>query len=475
MNKKIKSAIYYVTLLVVISLCVLVPEDLPSRSMIMAGSMLVFAIVNWICETVPIAITSLSIIALVPFTGMMNFALAIEKSFGNTVFAFFLGVLLLSFAFKETKLGQLITQALFRLFGKKARSIVLGIMIAGAALAMWITEVAAAAVVFPIAMSIWEKTKGHRHHAAFGKALMLGVAWGCAFGGVATPIATGANLIAVNYLESQCGIVVTFLEWMCIGLPISVALTLVGWILLTFRLPDEQMVDSDTETLVYGRREKALTAVFATAIVLWTVGSKIGLSSHHVALLAALALFLPGIEVLEWKKAISSISWDSIMLIASGIAGDVEDGKARMMEALRSGAGLKKLREMIVAQGGDGSVCDDVNNLPQAAYKVDVPSPAAGYVAKMDTTAIGYAAPGLGAGRVKKTDVIDPAVGLVMQVRLGDYVRKGDALATLYINQPEQAREATARLQAAITLTQEQPELPPLVYAAVSPEGIVRA
>ena len=170
-----------------------------------------------------------------------------------------------------------------------------------------------------------------------------------------------------------------------------------------------------------------------------------------------------------------SLELGSRMLIASGIAEDVEDGKARMMEALRSGAGLKKLREMIVAQGGDGSVCDDVNNLPQAAYKVDVPSPAAGYVAKMDTTAIGYAAQGLGAGRVKKTDVIDPAVGLVMQVRLGDYVSEGDALATLYINQPEQAREATARLQAAITLTQEQPELPPLVYAAVSPEGIVRA
>ena len=170
-----------------------------------------------------------------------------------------------------------------------------------------------------------------------------------------------------------------------------------------------------------------------------------------------------------------SLELGSRMLIASGIAEDVEDGKARMMEALRSGAGLKKLREMIVAQGGDGSVCDDVNNLPQAAYKVDVPAPAAGYVAKMDTTAIGYAAQGLGAGRVKKTDVIDPAVGLVMQVRLGDYVKKGDALATLYINQPEQAKEATARLQAAITLTQEQPELPPLVYAAVSPEGIVRA
>ena len=115
-----------------------------------------------------------------------------------------------------------------------------------------------------------------------------------------------------------------------------------------------------------------------------------------------------------------------------------------------------------------------VNNLPQAAYKVDVPAPVSGYVAKMDTTAIGYAAQGLGAGRVKKTDEIDPAVGLIMRVRLGDYVNAGDALATLYINRMELAQAAGEKLTAAISIAEEKPELPPLVYAAVSPEGVVR-
>lgn len=169
-----------------------------------------------------------------------------------------------------------------------------------------------------------------------------------------------------------------------------------------------------------------------------------------------------------------SLELGSRMLVAAGIAKDVADGKARMEEALRSGAGLGKLREMLEAQGGDGRVCEDTAYLPQAAHTVDVPALTSGYVARMDTTALGYAAQGLGAGRAKKTDEIDPAVGFVMQVRLGDYVKAGEPLATLYVNKLELADDAAAKLQAAIVLEEARPELPPLIYAAVSPEGVVR-
>ena len=162
------------------------------------------------------------------------------------------------------------------------------------------------------------------------------------------------------------------------------------------------------------------------------------------------------------------------MLVAAGIARDVDDGKARMKHALESGAGLAKLKEMIAAQGGDAGVCDDVTRLPQAKHLVPVPAPHDGYVADMDTTAIGYCAQDLGAGRKQKTDVIDPAVGLVMNVRIGDFVKQGDALATLHLNKPEQAERAIARMQQAVKLTADKPAIPPLVYASVSPEGVAR-
>lgn len=170
-----------------------------------------------------------------------------------------------------------------------------------------------------------------------------------------------------------------------------------------------------------------------------------------------------------------SLELGSRMLVACGVAKDVEDGKARMMDALRSGAGLRKLAEMIRAQGGDARVCEETAYLPHAAYKISVPALMDGYVAKMDTTAIGYCAQELGAGRRTKDDVIDPAVGMVMDVRLGDYVKAGDSLATLYLNKRELAAGAVEKMQKAIMISVDKPELPPLVYAAVSQEGVIRA
>ncbi len=167
-----------------------------------------------------------------------------------------------------------------------------------------------------------------------------------------------------------------------------------------------------------------------------------------------------------------SLELGSRMLVAGGVVRDVDEGRARMQAAIDSGAGLAKLREMIEAQGGDGRVCDDVDWLPHAAYKISVPALRDGYVGKMDTTEIGYCAQMLGAGRRKKTDEIDPAVGIVMDVRIGDRVRTGDSLATLYLNRRELANEAVERMQRAITISDEKPEKPPLIYASVSPEGV---
>ncbi len=169
-----------------------------------------------------------------------------------------------------------------------------------------------------------------------------------------------------------------------------------------------------------------------------------------------------------------SLALGSRMLVAAGVAADAAQGRARMTQALRSGAGLEKLREMIAAQGGDARVCDDVTRLPQAAHVIPVTAQADGYVSRMDTAKIGYCAQALGAGRQKKADVIDPAVGLVMDVRLGDYVRAGERIATLHVNRPELAQNAAGQLREAIALSPQRPELPPLIHAAVSHAGVRR-
>ena len=169
-----------------------------------------------------------------------------------------------------------------------------------------------------------------------------------------------------------------------------------------------------------------------------------------------------------------SLELGARMLAACGVAADIEEGKEKMLAALESGAGLKKLREMIEAQGGDGRVCEELAYLPHAAYKISVPALSDGYVAEMDAAAIGYCAQGLGAGRQQKTDVIDPAVGLVMDVRIGDAVKVGDSLATLYLNKRELAAGAIEKVQKAIVISQQKPQLPKLIYASITQEGVVR-
>lgn len=303
-----------------------------------ALALLIFAILSWCLQLTPIAVTALAVVALVPLTGLMDFASAVEAGFGDSTFTFFLGVLLLSAAFQKTPLGQRIALGIFRVFGCSPRRVLLGLMLAGMLLAMWVTEVAAAAILYPLALSIVEQSRDRPDAAPLARTLMLGVAWGPAFGGVATPIATGANLVAVTYLEQYGGITIGFGEWMAVGVPIALTLLAAGWLLLSRELSkDAAPLELASELAPLSRREMFLIADFALAILLWVTGDRIGISSHHVALLAGLALFLPGVEVLDWKDAVRTISWDSIILVCAGIVlGDVlyQNGIAEWMAGL---------------------------------------------------------------------------------------------------------------------------------------------
>ena len=168
-----------------------------------------------------------------------------------------------------------------------------------------------------------------------------------------------------------------------------------------------------------------------------------------------------------------SLELGSLMLTAAGAAVSPEEGKEKLREALKEGRGLKKLKEMLSAQGGDARVCDDIGLLPLARMQIPVAAQRDGWVTCMDTTEIGNCARDLGAGRWQKNDAIDPAAGLVMKVRLGDHVQKGDLLAVLHADKENAVPSVTRRMQDAITLSDHLPEkLPPLFYARISPEDV---
>ena len=169
-----------------------------------------------------------------------------------------------------------------------------------------------------------------------------------------------------------------------------------------------------------------------------------------------------------------SLLLGSHMLVLAGRCATPEEGRVLLREALDSRRGLAKLKEMIAAQGGNPAVCDDVTLLPQSAVKRTVPVGRTGYVAEMDTMALGLAAQAMGAGRVQKTDELDYSVGFVLHARIGDQVQPDTPLCTLYARSEEDTDKAEAAIRAAITFSDTPVAVPPLCYAIVTKDGIQR-
>ena len=131
---------------------------------------------------------------------------------------------------------------------------------------------------------------------------------------------------------------------------------------------------------------------------------------------------------------------------------------------------MEKLLEMVAAQGGDAAALERPGTLWPVRRVEDVLAGRDGCVARIDARAVGRAAGLIGAGRFRKDDVIDPAVGVTMHCRLGDAVHRGDPLATLHIN-AEGAAEARGMLLAAISVADESPAPAPVIFGRVGAEG----
>jgi pyrimidine-nucleoside phosphorylase len=149
------------------------------------------------------------------------------------------------------------------------------------------------------------------------------------------------------------------------------------------------------------------------------------------------------------------------MLMLANVDASIEAARKRLEKVLKSGEALECLRSNIEAQGGDPRVCDDPGRfLPLVSETVKVESPRSGFITKVDTTEIGHAIAAIGGGRVRIEDTVDPTVGFTSELKLGDRVRAGEAIGTVYCADNAAASEAALRIQAAYHIGDEPPAQP---------------
>ena len=156
------------------------------------------------------------------------------------------------------------------------------------------------------------------------------------------------------------------------------------------------------------------------------------------------------------------------MFYLGGRTPSVERGRELAAEMIAMGRARDKFREIIRLQGGDAAVVDDPGRLPRARHTMDVTSPADGYVAGTACEQFGIACVVLGGGREKKEDTIDPAVGLVFQKKVGDAVRRGEPLCTIYYNSEARLAEARRLVEVGYRIESAPPQVKrPLVHRVI--------
>ncbi|WKZ31745.1 MAG: DASS family sodium-coupled anion symporter [Thermodesulfobacteriota bacterium] len=286
----------------------------------------VFAVclVLWVTNVIPLAITSILAIVLVPFLGVLS-TRETYALFGNEAVFFILGAFILAGAVMGSGLSTRIALYMLSRFGSSPKKLVLAIFLLSAALSFFMSEHAVAAMLFPIVLEISKSLGIRPGRSNYGKLLFLALAWGCVIGGIATFLGGARVPLAVGILNEMTGQTIGFLDYAVAVFPLVVILLILGFIILMRSFPmDIQGVEGAAEAL--GKKLKALGKVryteyavgvvmLATVLAWMFLGRRLGLSS--IALTSVVFLFV--LKLVRWKDIEEYVNWGIILMYGGAI------------------------------------------------------------------------------------------------------------------------------------------------------------
>ena len=278
----------------------------------------------WVTGMLPLAITSIMGIALIPFFNIMS-AAETYSLFGNTAIFFILGALMLAAALYKTGLGTRIAYLLVTRFDEKPIRILAGIIITSASLSCIMPEHAVAAMLFPIVFEIAKSLELTPLESNFGKGLFLSMAWGAVIGGVTTFLGGARNLLAVGILEKNYNMTIGFFEWIVYSFPFSLSLLIVAYFLIIKFFPPEidtvesafvKLKEKIEERGPMTRDEKMLLIVFVCVIISWVfLSSYIEISVTSI--LGGVLIFV--LDIIDWHDIEEYINWGVILMYGGAI------------------------------------------------------------------------------------------------------------------------------------------------------------
>lgn len=311
----------------------------------MASLMLIW----WISEAVPIAVTSLLPLVLLPSMGVAKLEAA-AAPYANPVVYLFMGGFVIALAMEKWALHKRIALQIVNMTGTNANGIIGGFMMATAFISMWISNTATAIMMLPIGLSIItlmqnqispdkENEKGLRN---FSISMMLAIAYGANIGGTATIIGTPPNVVFAGYMRENFNVEVTFLTWMMIGTPFAIILLIFTYFLTVKVLfPNnlgnfggaKEIINSELKELgPMTTGEKLTLFIFISTALSWifrlqidAIFPAIKISDTTISLVAAMLLFIIPVSLhkkeflLNWSDT-EKLPWGILLLFGGGLS-----------------------------------------------------------------------------------------------------------------------------------------------------------
>jgi sodium-dependent dicarboxylate transporter 2/3/5 len=278
----------------------------------------------WVSGVIPVAITSIFAIVLVPLLGVMSNKDA-YAIFGNEAVFFILGAFILAGAVMHSGLSNRIALNIMDRFGDSPRRLLLSIFLLAAALSFVMSEHAVAAMLFPIVLDISKSLGLKPGKSNYGKLLFFALAWGCVIGGVATFLGGARVPLAIGILKEITGKGIEFMDYTIAVFPLVAVMLAVGYVLLTKFFPID-VTGVESARLAIEKRinalgkisfdEYAVGFVLALTILAWVfLGRVYGLAT--IALSSVVALFV--FKLVKWKDIEEYVNWGVILMYGGAI------------------------------------------------------------------------------------------------------------------------------------------------------------
>jgi len=315
-----------------------------SGAMAAVGFVAVLCIIWWVFEPIPIPVTSLLPLAILPLLGVLTPA-EVGQAYGSPLILLLLGGFLLSKAMEHSGAHRRIAIGMVNLFGASSgRRLVLVFMVAAAVLSMWISNTATTLMLLPVALAVLDATEDKARLAA---PLLLGIAYAASVGGMGTPIGTPPNLIFMQVYEQTTGQSIGFTQWMSWALPVVIIMVPAMALVLTRNISGALAVQLP-DVGAWRTEERRVMAVFGATALAWITrsepfgGWKTWLdlpqaNDASVALLAVVVMFVipngKGQRLLSWERAVT-IPWGVLLLFSGGIClakGFVNSGLSELL------------------------------------------------------------------------------------------------------------------------------------------------